>query len=141
MLTTINIILLILFAALTFALIFQEKLIKSYLKEIQISDNLIENLNKKVTLLNEWHDNTRRYASILVLSEACLTKALEDINTNQDDKGLIYAKRWMDKRTDMLEELRLECDEQGNCNLEEIYSSSLRIADMIYSGELDINRD
>lgn len=141
MLTTINIILLILFAALTFALIFQEKLIKSYLKEIHISDNLIENLNKKVTLLNEWHDNTRRYASILVLSEACLTKALEDINTNQDDKGLIYAKRWLDKRTDMLEELRLECDEQGNCNLEEIYSSSLRIADMIYSGELDINRD
>lgn len=129
------------FAALTFALIFQEKLIKSYLKEIQISDNLIENLNKKVALLNEWHDNTRRYASILVLSEACLTKALEDINTNQDDKGLIYAKRWLDKRTDMLEELRLECDEQGNCNLEEIYSSSLRIADMIYSGELDINRE
>lgn len=141
MLTTINIILLILFAALTFALIFQEKLIKSYLKEIHISDNLIENLNKKVELLNEWHDNTRRYASILVLSEACLTKALEDINTNQDDKGLIYAKRWLDKRTDMLEELRLECDEQGNCNLEEIYSSSLRIADMIYAGELDIERD
>lgn len=141
MLTTINIILLILFVALTFALIFQEKLIKSYLKEIHINDDLIENLNKKVELLNEWHDNTRRYASILVLSEACLTKALEDMNTNQDNKGLIYAKRWLDKRTDMLEELRLECDEQGNCNLEEIYSSSLRIADMIYSGELDINRE
>lgn len=141
MLTFIKIILLISFAALTLALIMQNRLIKSYLKEIQISDNLIENLNKKVALLNEWHDNTRRYASILVLSEACLTKALEDINTNQDNKGLIYAKRWLDKRTDMLEELRLECDEQSNCNLEEIYSSSLRIADMIYSGELDINRD
>lgn len=141
MLTTINIILLILFAALTFALIFQEKLIKSYKEGIQISDNIIENLNKKVALLNEWHDNTRRYASILIISEACLTKALEDINTNQDNKGLIYAKRWLDKRADMLEELRLECDAQGNCNLEETYSSCLRIADMIYSGELDINRD
>ena len=120
MFTFINIILLILFAALTFALIFQEKLIKSYEEGVQISDNLIENLNKKVALLNEWHDNTRRYASILVLSEACLTKALEDMNTNQDNKGMIYAKRWLDKRTDMLEEVRLECDEQGNCNLEEI---------------------
>jgi hypothetical protein len=141
MLTTINIILLILFAALTFALIFQEKLIKSYKEGIQISDNIIENLNKKVELLNEWHDNTRRYASILTISEACLTKALEDMNTNQDNKGLIYAERWLEKRADMLEELRLECDAQGNCNLEEIYSSCLRIADMIYSGELDINRD
>lgn len=141
MLTSINIILLILFVVLTFALIFQEKLIKSYLKEIHISDNLIENLNKKVELLNEWHDNTRRYASILVLSEACLIKALEVIKDNPDNKGLIYAERWLEKRADMLEELRLECDAQGNCNLEEIYSSSLRIADMIYSGELDINRD
>jgi hypothetical protein len=141
MLTFINIILLISFAALTFALIFQKKLIKSYQKEIQISNNLIENLNKKVELLNEWHDNTRRYASILILSEACLSKALEDFNTNQDNKGLLYAERWLEKRADMLEELRLECDEQGNCNLEEIYSSCLRISGMIYSGELDIDRN
>ena len=141
MLTTINIILLILFAALTFALIFQEKLIKSYLKEIQINDNLIENLNKKVALLNEWHDNTRRHASILIISEACLTKALEEISTNQDAKGMVFAERWLEKRADMLEELRLECDAQGNRNLDETYSSCLRIADMIYSGELDINRD
>lgn len=141
MLTFINIILLISFAALISALIFQAKLIKSYKEGIQISDNLIENLNKKVALLHEWHDNTRRYASILVLSEACLTKALEDMNTNQDNKGLIYAKRWLDKRTDMLAELRLECDKKGNKNLEEIYDSSLRIADLIYKDELDINRD
>mgnify|MGYP003391147865 CR=1 FL=1 len=141
MLTFINIILLISFAALIFALIFQAKLIKSYKEGIQISDKLIENLNKKVALLNEWHDNTRRYASILVLSEACLTKALEDINTNQDNKGLIYSKRWLDKRTDMLKELRFECDKKGNKNLEEIYDSSLRIAGLIYKGELDIDRD
>jgi hypothetical protein len=141
MLTFINIILLISFAALIFALIFQAKLIKSYKEGIQISDKLIDNLNKKVALLNEWHDSTRRYASILILSEACLTKALEEVNTNQDNKGLIYSKRWLDKRTDMLEELRCECDKQGNKNLEEIYDSSLRIAGLIYKGELDIDRD
>lgn len=141
MLTFINIILLISFAALIFALIFQAKLIKSYKEGIQISDKLIENLNKEIALLNEWHDNTRRYASILALSEACLTKALEDINTNQDNKGLIYSKRWLDKRTDMLEELRCECEKKGNKNLEEIYDSSLRIAYLIYKGELDIDRD
>ena len=78
----------------------------------------------------------------LILSEACLTKALEDFNNNnQDNKGMIYAERWLKKRADMLEELRLECDEQGNCNLEEIYSSCLRISGMIYSGELDIDRN
>jgi hypothetical protein len=141
MLTFINIILLISFAALIFALIFQAKLIKSYKEGIQISDKLIDNLNKKVALLNEWHDSTRRYASILILSEACLTKALEEVNTNQDNKGLIYSKRWLDKRTDMLKELRCECEKQGNKNLEEIYDSSLRIAGLIYEGELDIDRD
>lgn len=141
MLTFINIILLILFAALTVTLIFQKKLIKDYKVSVQISENLIANLNKKIDCINEWHDNTRRYASTLILSEACLTKALEEISTNQDAKGMVFAERWIEKRADMLEELRLECDEQGNRNLDEIYLSCLRISGMIYSGKIDINRD
>lgn len=122
-------------------LFFLNKLEKSYNQEIQTYKNISTNHEQHIEKLNEWLDNTRFSAAKSALSEACLVKALEEINTNQDGKGMVYAERWLEKRTDMLEELQQEVEAIGHRNLDETYDSSLRISIMIYSGELDIKRD
>lgn len=122
-------------------LFFLNKLEKSYNQEIQTYKDISTNHEQLIEKLNEWHDNTRFSAAKSTLSEACLVKALEEINTNQDGKGMVYAERWLEKRTEMLEELQQESEAVGHRNLDELYDSSLRISIMIYSGELDIKRD
>lgn len=122
-------------------LFFLHKLEKSYNQEIQTYKDLNANYEEQIEKLNEWHDNTRFSAAKSTLSEACLIKALEEINTNQDGKGMVYAERWLEKRIEMVEELQQESDAIGHRNLDELYDSSLRISIMIYSGELDIKRD
>jgi hypothetical protein len=115
-------------------LFFLLKLEKSY-------KNISTLYEQQIEKLNEWHDSTRFSAAKSTLSEACLIKALEEIDTNQNGKGMVYAKRWLEKRTEMLEELQQESEALGHRNLDEVYDSSLRISLMIYSGELDIKRD
>lgn len=122
-------------------LFFLKKLEKSYNQEIQTYKDLNANYELQIEQGKEWHDNTRFSAAKSTLSEACLVKALEEINTNQDGKGMVYAERWLEKRTEMLEELQQEAEAVGHRNLDELYDSSLRISIMIYSGELDIKRD
>lgn len=122
-------------------LFFLKKLEKSYNQEIQTYKDLNANYELQIEQGKEWHDNTRFSAAKSTLSEACLVKALEEINTNQDGKGMVYAERWLEKRTEMLEELQQESEAVGHRNLDELYDSSLRISIMIYSGELDIKRD
>lgn len=122
-------------------LFFLHKLEKSYNQKIQFYENISTIYEEQIEKLNEWHDNTRFSAAKSTLSEACLIKALEEINTNQDGKGMVYAERWLEKRKEMLEELQQESEAIGHRNLDEIYDSSLRISIMIYSGELDIKRD
>ena len=122
-------------------LFFLKKLEKSYNQEIQTYKGLNANYEQQIEQHKEWHDNTRFSAAKSTLSEACLVKALEEINTNQDGKGMVYAERWLEKRTEMLEELQQESEAIGHRNLDELYDSSLRISIMIYSGELDIKRD
>lgn len=122
-------------------LFFLHKLEKSYNQEIQFYKNISTIYEEQIEKLNEWHDNTRFSAAKSTLSEACLIKALEEINTNQDGKGMVYAERWLEKRIEMVEELQQESDAIGHRNLDELYDSSLRISIMIYSGELDIKRD
>lgn len=140
--TSFIIILLISVTSLTVGfLFFLKKLEKSYNQEIQTYKDLNANYELLIEQGKEWHDNTRFSAAKSALSEACLVKALEEINTNQDGKGMVYAERWLEKRTDMLEELQQEVEAIGHRNLDETYDSSLRISIMIYSGELDIKRD
>lgn len=122
-------------------LFFLHKLVKSYNQDIQIYKDLNANYELQIEKHKEWHDNTRFSAAKSTLSEACLIKALEEINTNQDGKGMVYAERWLEKRKEMLEELQQESEAIGHRNLDELYDSSLRISIMIYSGELDIKRD
>ena len=140
--TSFIIILLISVTSLTVGfLFFLKKLEKSYNQEIQTYKDLNANYELQIEQGKEWHDNTRFSAAKSTLSEACLVKALEEINTNQDGKGMVYAERWLEKRTEMLEELQQEAEAVGHRNLDELYDSSLRISIMIYSGELDIKRD
>ena len=113
---------------------------KSTDKIIKIQKELIESLEERTKKHIEWHNATRADAIRLCLSEACLTKALEDINTNQNGKGMLYAERWLDKRQEILNETKTEL-EKPDLDYDSLYQSALDISLMIYKGELDINRD
>lgn len=109
-------------------------------KCIKIQKELIESLEERTKKHIEWHNTTRADAIRLCLSEACLTKALEDINTNQNGKGMLYAERWLDKRQEILNEIKTEL-EKPDLDYASLYQSALDISLMIFKGELDINRD
>lgn len=109
-------------------------------KIIKIQKELIESLEERIKKHIEWHNTTRTDAIRLCLSEACLTKALEEINTNQNGKGMLYAERWLDKRQEILNEIKTEL-EKPDLDYDSLYQSALDISLMIYKGELDINRD
>ena len=114
---------------------------KYYKEKSSIQEELIENLNQQIDNQKEWHDITRLSGARASLSEACLLKALEEHTNNINNKGVVYANRWLTKREELLKHLTNECDAVGNRDLFEIYESSSRIAYMILKGELDINKD
>ena len=113
---------------------------KSTDKLIKTQAELIGLFEERTKKHIEWHNTTRTDAIRLCLSEACLTKALEEINTNQNGKGMLYAERWMDKRQEILNEIKTEL-EKPDLDYDSLYQSALDISLMIYKGELDINRD
>lgn len=113
---------------------------KSTDKFIKIQKEIIEKLEERTKKHIEWHNITRADAIRLCLSEACLTKALEEINTNQNGNGMLYAERWLDKRQEILNEIKTEL-EKPDLDYASLYQSALDISLMIYKGELDINRD
>ena len=104
------------------------------------TDKIIKIQKELIKKHIEWHNTTRTDAIRLNLSEACLTKALEEINTNQNGKGMLYAERWLDKRQEILNEIKTEL-EKPDLDYASLYQSALDISLMIFKGELDINRD
>lgn len=77
-----------------------------------------------------------------LVGEACLLKAFNELQNNDGVNGAKYANEWLDKRELLKNEI--EEDSQNTTNIEaldEIYISALRIAEMIYKGELDIKRE
>lgn len=88
----------------------------------------------------QWHDSTRQFAAKTIISEACLLKACQEMMKNNVD-GIKYADRWIDKREELIKEIERECEERGNADLGEVFQASRGIAEMIFSGELDVNRD
>ena len=101
---------------------------------------IVDDTQKLVEKHKEWHDHTFRGASITAVGEATVVKALDEIR-HDPENGLAQAIKWLDKRQRLIEEIEKECEARGGKDLSEIYMSSLNIAQMIYDGEVDINRE
>lgn len=136
--TTIDILFIITISSVIFALIYcfiagqrldHEKL-RHQLK--------IEELQETIESCKRSKSSIQEIASKAILGEACLLMALKERMNENIAVGYANATQWLKKRSELHNELDKEFDIQGHENLEEVYDSVLRIAQMIYSGELNI---
>lgn len=101
----------------------------------------IEELENTISVYKQSRTSLQEVASKALLGEACLLMALKEREKDNDVTGFKNANEWLQKRNELIRELDNEFSKHEHENPDDIYDSSLRIASMIYKGELDIKRN
>lgn len=127
----------LLIVAITYAIIDGQNLAREKI----INKLKIEELENTILVYKQSRTSLQEVASKALLGEACLLMALKEREKNNDVTGFKNANEWLQKRNELIRELDIEFSKQEHDNPDDIYDSSLRIASMIYKGELDIKRN
>ena len=114
---------------------------QNFTRERIINKLKIEELENTILDYKQSRTSLQEVASKALLGEVCLLMALKEREKDNDVTGFKNANEWLQKRNELIRELDIEFSKQEDENLDDIYDSSLRIASMIYKGELDIKRN